>query len=138
LRICSRAGILAHVGKVGAPRLAAAVEAKGRGHGAERFDAKGDVLVERDAQFLRAFVNIFAADTAGERFVLQFFLHRSGFHFMDAFRRLDERAGGQETGELVAGEKSLIELRDAGYPGLIRVTENGGDDLFGIAALAKD
>jgi len=60
-------------------------EIEGRGNAAERFDAEGDVLVERNTQFFCAFVDIVAADTAGEGFILQFFLHRGGFHFVDTF-----------------------------------------------------
>ena len=51
------------------------IEAKLWSDTAKRFDAKGDVVVERDAEFLSAVVDVVATDSARERFIFQFFLH---------------------------------------------------------------
>ena len=57
---------------------------------------------------------------------------------MNAFRRLDQRAGGEETSKLIASKKRAIERRDARDAGVGGVAENRMNDLFRIAALAQD
>jgi hypothetical protein len=70
---------------------------------------------------LSAVVDVVATDAARERFVLQLFLHGCGFHLVDAFGRFDERTGGEETCELVASEKGVIEWRNACDAGIAGV-----------------
>src|SRR6266436_749433 len=80
------------------------IEAELWSDAAKGFDAERDVVVEGDAELLSAVVDVVATDAAGEGFIFQLFLHGCSFHLVDAFGRLDERAGGEEAGELVAGE----------------------------------
>ena len=85
------------------------IEAELWGDTAKGFDAERDVIVERDAELLSAVVDVVATDAARECFVFQFFLHGCCFYLVDAFGRFDERAGGEEAGEFVASEESVIE-----------------------------
>jgi hypothetical protein len=100
-------------------------------------DAEGDVFVERDAEFLGAFYYVFAADAAGEGFVFHSFLDRAGFEIEDAFGGTDVSAGGEKAGEFVAGEKRVLESSLAGNTGVFRMGENGADEFFVVAVLAK-
>src|SRR6201987_2146378 len=106
------------------------IEAELWSDAAKRFDAKRDVVVERDAELLSAVVDVVATDAASERFVFQFFLHGRCFHLVDAFRRFDERTGGEKAGEFVAGEEGAIERRDAWDAGIAGVTEDRVNDFF--------
>jgi hypothetical protein len=85
------------------------IEAELCSDAAKGFDAERDVVVERDAEFLSAIVDVVATDAARERLVFQLFLHGCGFHLVDAFGGFDERAGGEEAGELVTGEEGVVE-----------------------------
>ena len=118
--------------------LAGAVEAELRSDGAEGFYAESDVVVEGDAEFFCAFVDIVAIYAAGEGLVFEFFFHRGGFDFVDAFRGFDQGAGGQKARELIAGEEGVVERRNARGAGIVCVTENGVNDLLGVAALAEN
>ena len=114
------------------------IEAKLWSDAAKRFDAKGDVVVERDTELLSAVVDVVATDSARERFIFQFFLHGCGFHLVDAFGGFDEGAGGEEAGEFVAGKEGVIEGRDARHAGVAGVAEDRVNDFFGVAALAEN
>ena len=60
---------------------------------------------------------VLAADAARKRLVLHLALHRIGLDLEDGLTRLDQRAGRQESGHLVAGEQRVVERRlprDAG------------------------
>src|ERR1700722_13019364 len=107
------------------------IEAELWSDAAKGFDAQRDVDVEGDAELLSAVVDVVTTDAAGERFVFQLFLHGRGFHFVDAFGRFDERASGEEAGELVAGEEGVIEWRNARHAGIAGVAENCVNDFFG-------
>src|ERR1700683_2760932 len=76
--------------------LSRAIQTELWGDGAERIDAEGDVFFERHAEFFGTFVDIIAADAAGEGFVFQFFLYRGGFDFVNAFAGLDQGASGEK------------------------------------------
>jgi hypothetical protein len=99
-----------------------AVETELGSDAAKGVDAEGDMILKGDAEFFGAFVNVIAIDAASEGLVLQFFLYTGGFHFMNAFAGFDESAGGQESGQFVAGEKGAIELRFAWNATVIGVT----------------
>src|SRR6202041_3051731 len=114
------------------------IEAELWSDAAKGFDAKRDVIAERDAELLSAVVNIVATNAACERFVFQLFLYGCGFHLVDAFGRFDERASGEEAGELVASKEGVIERRDARHAGIAGVAEDCVNDLFGVATLAED
>lgn len=103
-------------------RLRDAIQAELGRDAAKGVDAKGDMILKRDTEFFGAFVHVIAIDAASEGLVLQFFLYAGGFHFVNAFAGLDEGAGGQESGQFVAGEKGAIELRFALDPRVIGVT----------------
>jgi hypothetical protein len=101
-------------------------------------DTEGDVLFERDAELLGAFADVFAVDAFGESFIFQAALHGIYLEIKDAFRGADVGAGGEETGEFVASEKSVFERGLARDAGIIGVGEDGADDFVGVAALAED
>src|ERR1700677_3832155 len=78
--------------------LSRAVQSELRSNSAGGLDAEGDVFFEKHAEFFGTFVDIIAADAAGEGFVLQFFLHGCGFDFVDALAGFDEGASGEKAG----------------------------------------
>jgi len=96
------------------------------------------VLFERDAKLFRSFADIFAAHALGESFVFQAALHGVHFEIEDAFRGANVGARGEKSGELVTSEKRVLERRSARDSGIIRVREDGANDFFRIAALAKN
>jgi len=108
------------------------------GFGTHGFNAEGDVFFERDGEFFRAFNHIFAIYPPRKGFVLHAFLYRTGLQIQNAFGRADVRAGGNETGEFVAGKESFLELGIARHARVIRVRKNRADDFFWIALLAKN
>src|SRR4029077_5955844 len=114
---------------------AGTIEAELRSDGPEGFDAKGDVVVEWNAEFLGAVVDVVTTDAAGEGFVLKLLFHRSGFDFVNAFRRLDEGTRGKETGQFIAREKSAIERRDARNAGIAGMAKDRVNDFLGVTAL---
>src|SRR5207249_4313091 len=82
-----------------------------RGH---RLDHNLEVLVEVEtrlgAQLVCARLYVLAADGGGEARLLQLLLDRLRLEPVDALGA-DVRAGGDEAGELVAGEERLVEQR---------------------------
>src|SRR5262249_28846900 len=60
------------------------------------------------------------------------------FHFSQRFVGLDQRAGGDEPGQFVAGVERLFHLALAFDAAVIRVGENGATNLLGIAAFFQD
>jgi len=115
-----------------------AAEAEGVGLHAHGGDAKADVLFERDAELLRAFADVLAADAFGEGFVFQAALHGVHLEIEDALRRADVSARGEEAGELVASEQRVLERRLARDAGIVRVREDRANNFFGVAALAQN
>lgn len=105
---------------------------------AKSLDAERDVVVERDAEFLSAVVDVVATDAARERFIFELFLHGRGFHLVDALGGFDERASGEEAGELVAGKEGVVERRNACHAGVAGVAEDCVNDFFGVSALAEN
>src|SRR4029077_4310748 len=77
-------------------------------------------------------------DAAGEGFVLKLLFHRSGFDFVNAFRRLDEGTRGKETGQFIAREKSAIERRDARNAGIAGMAKDRVNDFLGVTALTEN
>ena len=73
--------------------LERATEAEGVGVFAQGSNAKGDVLVERDAEFFGTFYNVFATDAAREGFVFHALFHGTDFEVEDAFRGTYVSAG---------------------------------------------
>ena len=73
---------------------------------AHGFDAKGDVLIQGNAQFLGAFDDILAAYGAGEGFVFHPFAHGFGLEGGDPVRP-HQGAGRDESGKLVTREKDF-------------------------------
>src|SRR5205809_1243115 len=98
-----------------------------------------DVLVERQAKRLGAGDEVLALHAAGEGLVFHALLHRTGFQIQHAFARPYQRGGGDEPGELVAGEQRFLEeavARDTGDFG--RVRPDRANHPIGIAPLAQD
>ena len=56
-------------------------------------DAEGDVVVEGEGEFGGAFLDVVAADVAGEGFVLEAFFDGGGFEVEDAFGGADVGTG---------------------------------------------
>ncbi len=115
-----------------------AAEAEGVGLHAHGGDAKADVFFERDAELLRAFADVLAADAFGEGFIFQAALHGVHLEIEDALRRADVSARGEKAGELVTSEKRVLEGRLARDAGIIRVREDRANNFFGVAALAQN
>ena len=65
--------------------LDVAAEAEGVGLAAHGFNAEGDVLFERYADLFGALYDVFAADAAGESFVLHALLHGASFQIENTF-----------------------------------------------------
>jgi len=103
-------------------------------HGA---DAEGDVIVERDAEFGCAFDDVVAIDAASEGFVFHFLFHACDFDVVDGFGGLDQRAGSEKAGELVAGEQRFGQMRDARDAGVFGVAEDGNANFLRPALLGK-
>lgn len=82
-------------------------------------------------------IDIVAVDAAGEGFVFELLFDSSYFHVGDGFRWFDQGAGGQEAGQLVAGEENLVEVRDARNAGVLRMAEDGGACFSGPAEALK-
>src|SRR4029077_3358428 len=87
---------------------------------------------------LSAAREVFAADSAGEGFVLHLALHRIRLDLEDGLSGLDQRAGGEKAGHFVAGKERSIERSLANDAGVVGVGEDGVEHLLGIAALAQD
>jgi hypothetical protein len=115
-----------------------AAEAEGVGFFAHRADAEADVFLEWHAKLFRAFANIFAAHAFGEGFVFEAALHGVHLEIKDALRRANVRAGREEAGELVAGEKRVFEGRLPNDAGIIGVREDRANDFVGVAVLAQN
>ena len=119
-------------------KLEGAAEAEGVGLFAHGGDAEGDVLVERDVEFFGALAHVFAADGAGEGFVLHALFNRANFQVEDAFGGTNVSAGSEKAGEFVAGEKGVFEMRFASDAGVIGVGKDGANQFGGIAMFAED
>src|SRR6202012_2417576 len=91
-----------------------------------------------DGKFFRAVEDIVAVDAAGEGFVFELFADAGGFDIVDRFAGFDEGAGGEEAGELVAGEENFVQMREARGAGVLGVAEDGVTDLRRPATLFED
>src|SRR5437879_1014994 len=90
------------------------IQPKLAGDGLQGFDAETDVLIQIDAQSSGAVDNVVAVHLAGEGLIFHSFSHRLGVDFGQRLPRLDQGDGGDESGEFVAGEQSLLHGRVAG------------------------
>ena len=135
---CGTCRRILDLGGGGRFRRDVAAQAERVGSGAHGFDAEGDMIVERDAEFFGAFDDILTADASRKRFVLHPFFHRACFQIENALGRPNIRTGGDEAGEFVAREKRVLERRLPRDIAVIGVGKNGADDFFGVAAFAKD
>lgn len=107
--------------------------------GLERFDDEEDVLIEIDGEVLCAAGDVFAFDGGGEACLFEFLFDAFGSETLESFGS-NEGAGGDESGEFVAGVEGFVEEGDAGVLILevVGVGEDGVDDLFGVASFAED
>jgi hypothetical protein len=113
------------------------LEAEGFGVGAHGGDAVGDVVVEGNVELGCAFDDVVAIDTAREGLVLHFLSHAGDVDIVDGLCGLDERTGGEEAGELIAGEEGFGELGYAWDAGVFRVAEDSGAHFFGPSLLGE-
>jgi hypothetical protein len=81
---------------------------------------------------------VVAIDAAGKGFVLHLLFHAGYIDVVNGLRRLDEGAGGEEAGELIAGEERPGELRLARDAGVFGVAENSGAHFLRPALLGED
>src|SRR5437868_3808962 len=82
-------------------------------------DAKRDVLFQRNAQFFSTFAHIVAIYAARERFILQLAFYGVGLDLKDALARLDQRAGGEKSSQLIARKKCVLKRSLAGHVAII-------------------
>ena len=73
-------------------------------------DAKGDVGVEVDAEFGHALQDVLAVNAACEGLVFHLFLHARNLDVGDGLAGLDQRASGEEAGQLIAGKEDFGEV----------------------------
>jgi hypothetical protein len=118
--------------------LEGAAEAEGFGLFAHGGDAEGDVVVERNVEFLGALNHIIAADTAGEGFVFHAPFDGTNFEVEDAFGGTNVGAGGEEASQFVASEEGVLELGFARDARVIGVGKDGANQFRGIAVFAQD
>src|SRR4051794_13942635 len=103
----------------------------------ESLHDRPDVVVEVDAELLRALVDVLAVDPRRERGLLQLLAHRLGLEALET-RGADERARVHEARELVAREERLLQRRVARQAEVLGMGEHGLDDLVRVALLAQD
>src|SRR6266568_4703154 len=101
-------------------------------------DAEGDVLFKRNAKLFGAFADILAGDAFGKELVFEAALHRVNLKIENAFRRTHISASGEKAGNLVAGEQRVLQRGLPRHVGVIRMREDGADDLLGVTLLAQD
>src|SRR5271170_4146361 len=101
-----------------------AAKTEGVGVFAESGDAKGDVFVERNAEFFGAFDDIFAADAASERFVFHAFFHRADFQVQNAFRWTYISASSEKSRQFVASKQGVFERALPSNARIFRVRKN--------------
>src|SRR6266404_3378936 len=65
-------------------------------------DAKSDVLFDGNAQLLGPFADIVSVNAASEGFIFQLAFHGVGLDLENALAGLDQRAGGEKSGQFVA------------------------------------
>src|SRR5208282_3568350 len=124
--------------RAGGLRADVAAETERVGFLAHRGNAKTDVLFEGNAEFFRAFADVFAAHSFCEGFVFEPALHGVHFEIENALGRADVRTCREKSGELVACEKRVFEWRLPRDSGIISMRKNGANDLFGITAFAQN
>src|SRR2546426_8829492 len=107
----------------------AAREADAGGHRGQGGDDEGDVLVEVDAQLLRAPIDVLAIDRAREGLVLELLPDRARLETGNDAPRADEGAGRDEARELVARVEAPLEERDAWIAGVVGMGQDGSHDL---------
>jgi len=81
-----------------------------------RINAEPDVRVEFDSQLSRALNHVLPIDSPREGFVLHLFAHAGHFDICNGLGRLDQGAGCEEAGQLVAGEEDLSRCVTRGTP----------------------
>src|SRR5437773_8659435 len=82
----------------GTPALRSAFQAQLFRNPFHRLDAERDVLLQINAQVGGAGGYVIAVYAAGEGFVFHLFSDRLGFDFSQRLARLDQSAGGNESG----------------------------------------
>ena len=95
------------------------------------------MLVELEAEQLRAGVDLVTVDAGRERRLLQLLAHRLRLEALEPGRP-HEPARVDEARELVAREERLLQRRLARDREVLRVREDRHDQLLGVALLAQD
>ena len=96
------------------------------------------MFFEGDAEFGGAVAHVVAIDAAGEGFVFEAFFDGVDFEIEDAFGRANVGASDEEAGKFVASEKGVLERSLPGNIAIVSVRKNGADELFRVAAFAKN
>src|SRR5215475_277348 len=105
---------------------------------AQRGDHERAMFIEAQPQFFGAAPQVGAVDRSGEGFVLDPLLYRRDFERVEALVGADERAGHEESAQLVGSEYRVFHEAFAFDAGVIGVREDGADHVFRVAALAQD
>ena len=95
------------------------------------------MLVELQAEELRARVDLVAMHSGCERRLLELLAHRLGLETVEPGRP-DEAARVDEARQLVAREEDLLQLCVSRQREVLGVREDGVDQLFRVALLAED
>jgi len=94
-----------------------------------------DVFVEIHTKRSGTLDDIFAIHLAGEGFVFHPLSYRFHVHFRQRFAGLDQRHGGNESGEFITGKEALFQLRIARHTGVLGMRHDGATDDLRIATL---
>jgi hypothetical protein len=86
--------------------------------------------IEVHAEFGSSLNNVFAVHSSCECLVFHLLPDAGHLHFGDHFCRFDQGAGSEETGKFVAGKEHLVEVSDALYAGVLRVSEDRGTQFL--------
>ena len=96
------------------------------------------MLFEVNAQCGGALDYVVSVYAAGESFVLHFLSHGFGFHFRQRLPWFDQSAGGDESGQFVAGKERFLQRRLARHTGVLGVRHDGFANLVRPATLFQN
>src|ERR1039457_48011 len=102
------------------------------------FDAERNILFEVHAEIGGSSDDVFPMYAAGKGFVLHFFPDRLGLDFGERFSRLDQRAGGEKSGEFIARKKRFFQGGDARDSRVLGMRQDGAPHFFGVAAFFQN
>jgi len=93
---------------------------------------------KRHAQQLRPERDVFALDRARKALVLHLLLHARDLDIGNRPGRLHQRAGGQESCQLVAGKQSAVQVRLRRHARVVCMRQERVQDLLRPALFAQE